>query len=353
MGSENENKKINNQKDGMGVIVDALHNKQKLSSLRTYQGDMAEFIKEKNESVISVSLKEKKRKEEQEKKQREEEEMLQKEENEREQKKQESHYREERKIEEKVEEKKKITLDGTIIVKEPEPTRTKKSNGLQTNLIITVSSILLVVGGAYVLFYIFGTVLNRENTPAYIDQKEIIPYSNIINVTNITKQNIFSQISDITIQNGINIIKISDENGDQVKTALNFFDFLEIPIPSSLRRDLYDEFAYGKLKKDSIEVQFIAFGVRDFGRAFSSMLEWEAGMLQHFNFMLTEQDLEQGTGQWKDLIIKNKDVRTITDINNKPLLLYTFLDKNTILITSNVSAIEEISNAFSSRSFAR
>lgn len=351
MGSENQNKKINDQKDGMGVIVDALHNKQKLSSLRTYQGDMAEFIKEKNESVISVSLKEKKRKEEQEKKQKEEEDRIQKEEKERKQAKQESHEKEERKIEER----KEITLDGTIIVKEPEPKRSKKYSNLQTNLIITVASILLVVGGAYVLFNVFGTLLNRENIPEYIDQKEIIPYSNLINVSNITRQNISSQISGLTMQNGINIIKISDENGDQLKTAISFFDFLEIPVPSSLRRDLYDEFAYGKIKKGDTEAQFIAFGVRDFGRAFSSMLEWEDEMLNHFNFMITsqEQGVEQGTEQWKDLIIKNKDVRAVTLSNNKPILLYTFLDKNTILITGDVSAIEEMSNAFSSRSFAR
>ena len=34
-----------------GRVIDALHSKQKLPSLRTYQGDMAEFIKSKDESV--------------------------------------------------------------------------------------------------------------------------------------------------------------------------------------------------------------------------------------------------------------------------------------------------------------
>ena len=47
-----------------GRVIKALHNKAKLPSLRTYQGDMAKFIKEKNESVISIAIKEKVKKEE-------------------------------------------------------------------------------------------------------------------------------------------------------------------------------------------------------------------------------------------------------------------------------------------------
>ena len=44
--------------DDFGKMVEMLHNKSKLSSLRTYQGDTAEFIRSKNESVISIATKE-------------------------------------------------------------------------------------------------------------------------------------------------------------------------------------------------------------------------------------------------------------------------------------------------------
>ena len=53
---DSENKDKSNE---FGRVIDALHSKQKLPSLRTYQGDMAEFIKSKNESVISIAVKEK------------------------------------------------------------------------------------------------------------------------------------------------------------------------------------------------------------------------------------------------------------------------------------------------------
>lgn len=47
-------------------LRDLLHNKNKLPSLRTYQGDVAEFIKEKNHSTISIAVEEKERKEKEE-----------------------------------------------------------------------------------------------------------------------------------------------------------------------------------------------------------------------------------------------------------------------------------------------
>ena len=55
----NSEKKEGEVPDNFGKVVEELHNKQKLSALRTYQGDMAQFIREKDESVISVKLKEK------------------------------------------------------------------------------------------------------------------------------------------------------------------------------------------------------------------------------------------------------------------------------------------------------
>jgi len=68
MDPENKEKTGSNEGIGQvpkefGQVIDTLHSKQKIPSLRTYQGDMAEFIKEKNESVFSIAAKEKKRKE--------------------------------------------------------------------------------------------------------------------------------------------------------------------------------------------------------------------------------------------------------------------------------------------------
>ena len=56
---------------------------------------------------------------------------------------------------------------------------------------------------------------------------------------------------------------------------------------------------------------------------------------------------------WKDLIIKNKDTRGLVNQKNQAKIAYTFLDKNTILITDSLGAIGDMSGAFASRSVAR
>ena len=56
---------------------------------------------------------------------------------------------------------------------------------------------------------------------------------------------------------------------------------------------------------------------------------------------------------WKDLIIKNKDTRALVDEAGQARMAYTFLDKNTILITNNLSAIGDITSIYVSRSVVR
>ena len=97
--------------DKFGKIIDTLHNQQKLPSLRTYQGDMAEFIKEKNESVVSITVKAKEKKERIEK----EEEKLR-------------------------------------------PVVKSKKEGFQKNLIIATLSLVLLASGVAVSFYIFNAL---------------------------------------------------------------------------------------------------------------------------------------------------------------------------------------------------
>src|SRR5687767_11616807 len=60
---ENDQNKQNTDASS-DVARDLLHNKSKLQSLRTYQGDVANIIKSQNESITSIAIKEKVRDEE-------------------------------------------------------------------------------------------------------------------------------------------------------------------------------------------------------------------------------------------------------------------------------------------------
>ena len=322
----------NDNPNKFGKVIDALHSKQKLASLRTYQGDMAEFIKEKNQSTISIALKEKERKEEREEK------------------------------EELAPEQKRVTASG---------------NGFKMNLTSLALSLLLLAGGAVASLYIFQFI-GKEPPVEVILDTEIIPYNNSIILANLTNKNIGEEFTKLALSNGVSIIKVSDTSGLVLQKSQDFLDFLEISLPGTLERTLKNEYAIGIISQNNQKAYFLVLAVNDFGRAFSGMLEWEKTMEKDLTFFNVEIKPASNTNvttstttstttkvilfptplvkdvfNWKDLIIKNKDTRALVNQKNQAQIAYTFLDKNTILITNNLTAIGDMSTAYASRSFAR
>src|SRR3989344_8970640 len=166
MNGENNDEKIEGEeKDDFGRGIDTLHNKSKLPSLRTYQGDMAEFIKEKNESVLSIAVKEKIRKDE--RKEQEE--------------KQEKEEVKEINIEQKQD------LEPQIIHKN------KPQNGLQVNLTMILLSLFLIVGGITAVFYIFN-LLKSGPVDQTILMNDIIPYNSVSTLANVSNLNLKDQL---------------------------------------------------------------------------------------------------------------------------------------------------------------
>jgi len=333
-----------------GGVVDALHSKQKLASLRTYQGDMAEFIKEKNESTMFIALKEKERKEEREKKEQKEIPVIN---------------------------KKKFSM----------------RDGLKTNLTSLSLSLLLLAGGVVASLYIFQFAVSEKPSPVVIDT-EIIPYNNFITLANLTNKNIGDEFANLELSNGVSLIKISSASGLSLENSKDFLDFLNISLPGTLERTLKNDYAIGMISQNNQKSYFLVFSVNDFGRAFSGMLEWEKTMEQDLAFFNVGEkgvadmntaasttnnnlatttkgqvsttttattpevvspvvSIDRGVFNWKDLIIKNKDTRGLVNQKNQAKIAYTFLDKNTILITSSLSAIGDMSATYASRSVAR
>src|SRR3989344_1995973 len=341
--------------DKFGKIIDTLHNQQKLPSLRTYQGDMAEFIKEKNESVVSITVKAKEKKERIEK----EEEKLR-------------------------------------------PVVKSKKEGFQKNLIIATLSLVLLASGVAVSFYIFNALKKEPMSEVAVEEK-VIPYNNLITLTNITKENFDSELAKLSPSNGASILKISDKNGLSLQTTKDFFGFLGISLPATLERTIKEKYAVGIMSQNNQTSYFLVITISDFGRAFSGMLDWDSNMEKDLSFMnaridsfapanttpnippstapspaptpsstarLPSPEGSANGGQasttlsvkipmkldsfiWKDMIVKNKDTRALINQKNQAKIAYTFLYKNTILITSSLSSIGDIYTIYASRSIVR
>lgn len=322
MDSDNKEEKKKIDPNEFGKVIDALHNKQKLSSLRTYQGDMADFIKEKNESVVSIAVKEKERKEE------------------------------------------KMEEEGKL-----EPVSKPHKERFQVNLTILALSILLIGGGLVASLYVFNFI-KKEPVNLTVIENNIIPYNNLITLANVTDKSLGPELGKLSFGSGVSVIKISDASGLPVSKVKDFFSFMKISPPGALLRTLKNEYAIGAVSQDKKLSFFLVLGVDNFGNAFSAMLDWEENMEKDLSFLNTEDSsapanltasttlsvripMKPEVWSWKDIIIKNKDVRGLVNTNGQAKIAYTFLDKNTILIINNLSAIGEISSVYSSRGVAR
>lgn len=349
-----EKKEKNSEKE-FGSVVDALHSKQKLSSLRTYQGDMAEFIKEKNESVFSIAEKERRRKEDEEKKQKEEEKKI------------------ENDLPKFVPEQKSETPKTSIFDTEKKPSK-KSSSKWQSNIIILVSSLLLIFGGVQGFLYVYNYFNEKKDQkPINVDTSEIIPFNNVITITNISKNNLGSELKKTASKSGVSIAKISDVGGLNANKSRDFFNLLNIDLSSELDRTIGDKYAVGVFARNEGASPFVIINVDDFGSAFSAMLGWEktlekdlAFFTDFYSFSISDQTEANNASStikkefwkesdfvWKDVIVKNKDTRALINSKNQSKIAYAFLDKNTILIIGDVYLVGEMFSVYASRAVAR
>lgn len=270
-----------------------LHEDGKLSSLRTYQGDMAEFIKEKNESVTSIALKEKAHREEKQKQ---------------------------------------------------EPKAPTKSH-VGTVLSIFVSLILLL-GGGTVAYYAAQKFTMPEEARVNLPKK-VIPYTTSIEAGNIDKESLRTTLSGSVFSEGVTLLNITDPfSFEQISSKL------QINLPSDLSRNLKADFAIGVYKKGDTLSPVMVLTTVEYGGAFSGMLDWERNLKDDLSFIASPTEATSTT-VWRDMIVKNKDTRVLVDQNNKSVIAYTFLDKNTILITRDYHVIPDINDLYIGGSLAR
>jgi hypothetical protein len=228
-----------------------------------------------------------------------------------------------------------------------------------------LSRISLVVGGvALIIIGIFGAsyLIKKKNTPVVpivTKVETFISYdsSSTIDVSTATNTNNLNSL----IKNGIGkdtktidaiflIRKIND-----VITPLAVKDFLSListTMPDSLNRSLSNRYMIGKYSNPNGQTSttnsgmFFIFETTDYNQAYASMLEWEKTMIEDFfiPFEIPKPDDSIYVKPWNDVVVNNKDARVLYADNGVPLIYYSFVNKNTFVITSNLETLKEIIN---------
>lgn len=281
--------------------------------LRTYERDVAEAVRNKNESVASVKIAAEVKKVEQIKK-------------------------------------------GEVIVE-------KTEKATKTGLVFVVS-IVLVLAGIGVAGLVFNFYTNRPSPIVQVPTTIITTDSRqAIDITNKPETEIQSLIRQSLAQSAqknslIRIDLTKNISGEQkIISSQEFFEIFGKSAPSSLSRAMGSEWVFGMHAVGKNE-PFIFTSVSSFDNAYDGMIRFEQNMVKDFGpiFIASGTILTNSTTttpQFEDLVIKSKDVRVLKDYRGNIVLLYSFLDLKNLVITTNETTFKELLGRYFSSQVVR
>lgn len=281
-------------------------NGKDIKILRTYTSDMVDAIRTNEVSVIKIALAEKEKREQE------------------------------------------------NIYKEAEGTNLSKTFLVIGGIILIATAII----GSYFLFLKKKEIENSK--PIVITNLEtFLSYDSksYIDVTNITNANELLAIIDKERKVDTGLIKAlfltkTVNSLPEIITSKDFLSIIKTIAPGALTRSLSDKYLIGEYTNKNVvnendkNATFLIFQTNDYNQAYASMLEWEKTMFKDlfvlFNINTYGTDNSIFEKPWKDILLNNKDARVLYGENGEGILYYVFVDKNTLVITSNKEALKEI-----------
>ncbi len=296
--------------------------------IRTYESDIAEAIANKKTSVLNIAIEEKK--------------------------------------------KEDGTQSSTI------SNKSKPTSSSGKKFIMLLLSIILIaggIGGGYYLYLQSPLALpDPENT-----KNEIIP-----NVIRADKQRVVElgmiksadfpfKIKEILFNENKDLNKINEyiliNTVGSTTTKINpdqFFQMLDTSVPESFNRSLTKKWMLGAFDEETGKVPFIILTTDFFQNTFAGMLKWENNMADEmaiaFNYEnRARQENSTSTlssfftirGRFQDRTILNRDVREFISENGEILILYSFVDKDTLVITTDEEVLKKIIQKIEKQSYLR
>ena len=88
---------------------------------------------------------------------------------------------------------------------------------------------------------------------------------------------------------------------------------------------------------------FLILSINDYPSAYAGMLKWEPNILSDIGGLFEVRAQASTTKlEFSDEALQNKDLRIVKDLNGNTLFLYSFIDKNTLVLTTNENILTAI-----------
>ena len=217
-----------------------------------------------------------------------------------------------------------------------------------------ISIVLFVIGLGVIIILLIpkketGGVL--KNTPIIkpIIASEIIKN---IDIAGVDKDRIMRFIADELNNNTLRLDVVENINlvenislGEQPIETSRFLHLIGSRVPPPLLRSLDDYFMIGLYAFDGNNL-FVLFKTSSYENTFAGMLDWESEIFgefyQMFNIDVSGERSELFNKKFKDIFVRNRDARAIIDENGEVVLMYLFINKNTIIITRDENSLLEV-----------
>lgn len=270
----------------------------------------------------------------------------------------------------------------------------KPESHLVRNLFFTLISLIFIGSGIGIGYYVYKTGVFNKQPVAQVSTK--IPSivspdtQKIINVPVLErdqlKKALINQFSSQESNPGKIIEFIPAQTiGSTTKrvSGSQFLNIIEFAMTDTLKRSLTDKWmvgVYSSKEQQGKNIPFIIMTTDFFQNAYSGMLKWEPTMPEELAdlFMYRENgnqtnisNTEESSsttelidnksihlfynikGVFRDRVKSNRDVREFISQKNELLILYTFLDKDTLLITTSEEVIPALIERIEKQTFVR
>lgn len=282
--------------DSLERITDAKKNTQQKEGIHTYTTDIAEEVKNKNMSVIKIALAEQQKKEEH-----------------------------------KVMEKKAANQKFLYII----------------------FALIFVLGAALIIMY----AVTQKEKPVDMSQTNSGRVESLIftedqtsiDATNFSRVELIEAIKqklDFVKPNGItNIVIVKNENESlRLVTGGEFVSLIGRNAPGQLSLSVQDTFMIGSVGEIDKKL-FIITTFDDFESEVSIMREWEPFMLEDMSGLFAVKNstgIDIFSKPFQSEIVLNKESRILRDDDQNFVLGYMFLDRNTMVVASDLSVLQEV-----------
>lgn len=224
------------------------------------------------------------------------------------------------------------------------------------NILYILLSILLVATGVWggVHFY---------NKSRIVADEAITPNKGVLLFTNSEERLVIGKLKGVELATLLNeersrmpnnpstikqVTLLEDGVFGEREISADLFMARFINVPGRLSRALSNNFLFGIHGGNPPSPLFI-FKTKDFDTTFRGMLDWEATMSRDLSPLFGKTI----SGNFEDVILRNKDTRLLRDKGDKTRLIYGFPNTDTLIITTNEDTFFEIFKRLSASNATR